>query len=397
MKRLLMLVVLSAFLLGGLAYATETRVMTMGGVNNIVKDEANIWLYPSTINYYPKLFIGEAWYDDLWNVGANFAFGEEGDKPMVLGVYFSTSGYDHEILSYYSGNYFADQRLTMFYGREISEMPFGFYFSLFNDGVKNEDTIVANNYLESLTRYEVAFGLSPMQKKLDLTLGLGITTWKDQDYYNAALGVVDVTKPSGNMDIAFAARYWMDPMGKYTLVPHFGLYYIKQGLEEYYDDAGSWAVYRTDELTDMMFDLGLGLNYDASEDILVVGDIGFQMDNYKYTSDYSDAALTDPDDYEDKYLILPYFKIGIDANVFKWMDFRCGVVKEWEKETFEPNAAVKWTWSDAVTETYLGAGFMWGKFKIDAAINTDFLENGPYFISGENDYLTERVTLLYEF
>ena len=130
---------------------------------------------------------------------------------------------------------------------------------------------------------------------------------------------------------------------------------------------------------------------------LVVADIGFQMDNFKYTIDYADADATDPDDYEDKYSVLPYFKIGIDAHVFKWMDFRCGVNKYWVKNTYEPNAATKWVWSYAATSTYLGAGFHWGRFTIDAAINPDFLENGPYFISGEDDYLTERVTLKYAF
>ena len=59
MKKLLTFTVLCLFVLGSMAFATNTRVLTMGEANNIVKDEANIFLYPSTINYYPKLFVGE--------------------------------------------------------------------------------------------------------------------------------------------------------------------------------------------------------------------------------------------------------------------------------------------------------------------------------------------------
>jgi len=48
MKKLVLsaLVLVLVFALAG--YATETRVMTMGDANNIVKDVNNIWMYPST-------------------------------------------------------------------------------------------------------------------------------------------------------------------------------------------------------------------------------------------------------------------------------------------------------------------------------------------------------------
>jgi hypothetical protein len=402
MKRLVTLAVLSAFILGGMAYATETRVLTMGDVNNIVKDEANIWLYPSTINYYPKLFIGEADYGNYWKVGGHFVFGENGDKPMVLGAYFSQEDdYFPSILNYPDKAVpYADQRLTLFYGRELSDMPFGFFLNYYTRGSKNEDTATSSNNEESLSRYEFAFGLSPMQKKLDLTVGFAFTTWKDKDYYNAALGIVDLSKPVGNLDLGIMARYWMDPMGNYTLVPHGGLMYSKQGVDYYDYDGTSWVAFERDETKDMMLDLGLGMNYDAAENVLVVGDIGFQLDNYKETYDYAAADVTDPDDYKDNVFILPYFKIGIDAEVFNWMDFRSGVNKYWAKETYEPDAANKEISTRTYTYTYLGAGFNWGNFTIDAQINTNFLETGPYFISGQSDEynnLAEQVTLKYAF
>lgn len=403
MKKLLIFAVLCMFMLGGMTYATDTRVMTMGDANNIVKDDANIWLYPSTINYFPKLFIGEyesyggegSGMDDLWRVGANLLFGEDSEKPMVLGAYFSTDRYGHYILDMEDE---VDQRISLFYGREIKEIPFGFYLGFWSEGDKNEDTDVTDNQEQGLKRLEFGFGLSPMQKKLDLSFKLAMTTWTDEDYnwWGSDSGYVSESEASGNMDIDFMARYWMAPIGNYTLIPHGALMMEKQGVDWYGYDGSGWVVLGTDEYKTMELNLGLGMNYDAGSDVLVVGDFGFAIRNVEWTTDYTDP---DTDDYEytRKYLVLPYFKLGIDANVFKWMDFRCGVTKSWETRTDEPGPDMKQTYWYADTDTYLGAGFMWGNFTIDAWIAHDFLENGPYFVSGASHDLNERVTLKYAF
>ena len=184
MKKLLIFAVLGMFMLGSMAYATNTRVMTMGDANNIVKDEANIWLYPSTINYYPNMFIGEFWgydgeYDEtmLYEVGAHLLFCEDSEKPMIMGFYFAQEEYEHELLDAYAeDNYMHDtdasRAINLFYGRELSGMPFGFYFGYWFDSDKNEDSLPSQNMEWGLTRYEFGFGLSPMSKKLDLSLGI---------------------------------------------------------------------------------------------------------------------------------------------------------------------------------------------------------------------------------
>ena len=71
MKKLLLLTVLLTFIIGMSATASDTRLETMGmgsfwydgtfvpALNTVVKDDANISMYPSTINYYPNIFWGE--------------------------------------------------------------------------------------------------------------------------------------------------------------------------------------------------------------------------------------------------------------------------------------------------------------------------------------------------
>jgi hypothetical protein len=410
MKRMLIFSVLIAFLFGAMAYATGTRVMTMGDVNNVVKDDANISLYPSTINYYPKLFVGEISSSSyftkqademLYKIGANLGFGEDSEAPWVLGAYFSTEPKIPSILyDYYdkATPVETNNRISLTYGRVLGEIPFGFNVNLYNYSDKNEDTITANNYDQSLSTYEFNIGISPMEKKLDLAAGIGFSTWTDKDYYNATLGVVDYTKPKGNMDFMLNARYWMDPMGGWVLVPHAGLMYTKEGLESYYNDAGTWTLDYTEKYTEIMLNLGLGMNYDATENVLVVTDIGVNFDSYKDKYEYPDGSPTD--EYKETMMALPYFKIGIDGQVFKWLDFRSGVVTQWQFDTWEPTDYIKEKYKYAVTTTYLGAGFHWNKLTLDASLNPDFLTSGPYFISGQStsyDPFLSQVSLKYMF
>ena len=117
MKKLLFVIFIFAFVATS-AFATDTRLESMGmgnfyyqgtyvpALNTVVKDDANISMYPSTINYYPNIFWGEidSHYgysvpksiygekDYFYKVGALFQKGDEED-PWVLGMHFSTVPY----------------------------------------------------------------------------------------------------------------------------------------------------------------------------------------------------------------------------------------------------------------------------------------------------------------
>jgi len=423
MKKLLTITVLFAVLVGGMVYATDTRVMTMGEMNTVVKDDANIFLFPSTVNYYPKLFLGEIGYNydyyynknaeedyDLYKVGGNMAFAEGSDNPWVLGAYFSAEPYMNsllwEYLYYYEkdgpSDFYTNNRINLLYGRNLGEIPFGFRFNYFNMSDENKDPApdTMSNGQESLSRYEFAFGISPLDKKLDLALSLGLVTWKITDWYNSTVGVTDVVKPKGNMDVSLVGRYWMNPMGKYVLVPHAMISYCKEGLEDYDGTESNFT--ETDKTT--TFNLGLGMNYEAEEDVLLAGDFGFEYMVEKYelkATVAEDSSMNRDDKWTD--MVLPYFKLGLDAKVFNWMDFRAGVHTQWYRWKYTSDYYNDDDRTSFVeTRTYLGGGFHWGKLTIDALIDPEFLINGPYFITGnETDYRYEgvagKISLLYNF
>lgn len=416
MKRMLIFSVLIAFLLGAMAYATETRVMTMGEVNNIVKDEANMSLYPSTVNYYPKEFLGEFSGSNYWKAGANFLLGEYSADSTVLGAYFSTGDFQPSIVNTLvslgiipptlANDIMASHRIDLFLGRNMGQVPVGFNFGYYQSSAKNEDTADVNSDELSLTRYQFGLGFSPMMKKLDIGAHLAFTTWTHKDYVGLSQDAIrDITKPKGNMMFDVNFRYWMNPIGKYTFIPHAGFTYDKQGMDLYGEDTGgNWVVGADAKNTETMFDLGLGMNYDAAQNILVVGDLGFMLDNFK-----SKFHFVTPDttfEWKNNTLFLPYFHIGIDAKVFKWMDFRSGVYTRWTREKYEPKflsfapqLIQKYTTNESTTTTYIGAGCHWNNLVLDASINPDFLANGPYFISGDTSGpdLATRLSIKYMF
>ena len=403
MKKTLILTVVAAFILSSMAFALgdayygggNARVETMGYVNNIVRDYANIWIYPSTINSYPNQFYGEFYDGDFDEAGAHFGFNK--DNPWVLGAYFSEQDYYNSALS--SGGYpskstspYADQRIHLFYGRNLNDMPFGFALGIYGDSQKQDnDTVSSSSYERSLRRYEIGFGISPMQQKMDIGFGVAFTSWTEKEW-NGVDALYDQSKPKGNMDIMLSARYWMDPMDKCVLVPHLGIMYSKEGVEGYDTDNTLLGTYTTKETA---IDLGLGMNYEASEDVLVVTDFGFMLDSYKSETEIPGNPTVE---YKESYKSIPYFKIGIDAKVLSWMDVRAGVSSYWDSYTWEPVSSRKYTSKYASTDTFFGAGFHWGDLDLDVSVEPEFMQNGPYFVTGsETDYIFERVSLTYYF
>ncbi len=445
MKKFLF-VALMLTLMATSAFATDTRLETMGmgsfwydgtfvpALNTVVKDNANISMYPSTINYYPNIFWGEidshegyssksiyGENDYFYKVGALIQRGDDED-PWVFGMHFSTVPYendfDHNLYNYDSDDQ-TNHRMNLYYGRNLSDMPFGFTFGYFRSSAKNEDVLEGdeyNQYEDTYNRYEVGFGLSPMEGKLELALSLAMTGWTEKDYHfwntGADSGLVDDTEPDGNMELALRARYFMEPKGKFTCVPHFAFETKKYGEKNYGELDNDWVVTRTDETKVTVIDLGWGTNYDAAEDVLVVSDFGITFGSYKYSYDYTDDAYTESSEAEYKYSYkaMPYFKLGIDAKVFNWMDFRAGVTSMWNTYKYERDYTDGGTYSYmrgesfTTTQTFLGAGFHWGALEIDALLDPEFLLNGPYFIGGEStdnnydsDSLFGKVSFLYSF
>ena len=169
-----------------------------------------------------------------------------------------------------------------------------------------------------------------------------------------------------------------------------------------------------DKQSSLLLDLGIGMNYTPGPNLLAVFDFGLMYRKVSSEGDYSTTMETDTvlsyrdwDDNE-KEFILPYFKIGFEADVFKWMDIRMGATSYWSSLTDEysrptrvapvmPAYMTTTKTGSATNETYLGFGLHWGRLYIDTYTDPEIILEGFNFISGEaTDELNWKASLTYE-
>ena len=379
MKKLLFSALALTLIFALTASATDTRVKTLGEANNILKDEANIFLYPSTINMYRGMVLGEvdnSYYDQygeaLYRVGAHYDFGE---GKGVVGLYIDNRPQDIWWAPQQPDpgpNTGIDNRLDLFYGRPFGDTQFGMRLMLHSDSYKSEAE--GNSTEQKNMDLGLQLGLT-LQEKLDLAAGFNFLTWTNKDGEGD-----DVGKPKSNISFNLGGRYWYAFTDEVDFVPHLGFLYHMGGYEIPDGDEG--------KETEMMLDLGWGVNIRPVDRVLLLFDLGIMYDNDK-------MEITPPegDAVETTYttMNLPYYKIGMEGHVTKWWDVRLGAVKNWI------GFAVKDDYKEgfAMTGTYLGSGFHFGNLTLDAWVNPDFVLNGPNFVSGWQGDVAYQASIKY--
>ncbi|MFH2049072.1 MAG: hypothetical protein ABIJ12_06470, partial [bacterium] len=231
MKKFLTVSLMMLLIMSLNAFATETRVMTMGDNNTILLDEANIWQFPSRINDYPNLAIAEYSYfgegtDDFTDFGIHWKFGN--DNPWILGTYFSV------LPAYVPSNLFGDElipfdfslmenrRIDLLYGRQLGANNFGFGLSYYHSSMTFDGT--GNQSKEAFGYYDFSAGLTEATGQWDVALDLGIGSWTDNDVNGEAQ-----TEADGFMDFSLTGRYFWQQNPNITLIPHVGIGYSKRG------------------------------------------------------------------------------------------------------------------------------------------------------------------------
>ncbi len=355
MKKLVLGIIVITLSFALVATASDTRVMTLGNANNIVKDYANVGMYPSTINFYRNIVFGEV-DGALYRLGAHYDFGEDNG---VVGLYFDDTG----MSSWYDD---VHNKLELVYGRPMGDNYFGLGLALYSDSYVSEAE--DNDTEEKNFALGVDLGLTMMEEALDLAVGFLMgPNWT---YVDSAGN--DMDEPDGNMSIGFDGRYWYEFNDEVMFVPHLGFDYVTFGVK---DDHKS---------TIMMLDLGWGVNIVPADAVLLLFDFGIMYGTDKYEPEEGDETT-------ETMMSLPYFKAGFEGNVTDWWDVRFGAVKYWNSETVEDVYKMGW----AETHTYVGSGLHFGNFDVDVHVNPEFALNGPYFVSGYETMLAYQASLTY--
>jgi len=207
------------------------------------------------------------------------------------------------------------------------------------------------------------------------------------------------------MQFHIRGRYWKEMNQKITIIPHAEITREKYGNKQYnYMDLNEddrTKVLGQKENTIMTIDFGLGMNYNPTAKILAIADIGvaFVKDNEKYKQWNLDDSLVTDNEYKYSTTYLPYIKIGLEGEVFKWLDARLGAASYWRKYTYESDYGQggvdggaytqKYSSSYPYNSSYMGLGFHWGNFYIDTYMDPAIILDGFEFIRGNNQYEEE--------
>lgn len=383
------LMVLAALLiLCAVASASDTRVVTMGDNNLILLDEANIGMFPSRIVEYPNLAIAELGSNDMMSLGMHWKFRE--DKPCVLGTYlYNNSDEEHEF-SPINAPWGENQRIDLYWGTKLSSHKFGVHIA--RRSSSDKDDAVDDKDERSLSITRIGVGLTPDGDKYDLAAEIEFLGWTEKGTKDDG-SAYDISEPQGNVSFSLLARTFRKMNDNTTLIPHAGLDFGKFEYDMYDTDTPYDFVER-EKNNVFRIDLGSGIQYTPAVNVLAVMDIGIIYDKVKTEMTDDEAAKTER---TVSTFALPYFKIGLDADVFRWLDLRFGATSYWNTRTDDlETAGIKDTrkWPD--NETYLGFGFHWSRLHVDVQTDPELFLDGFNFISGQSNNMNFRLSAVYE-
>jgi len=371
MRKLIVFSCMLILLAASLVNATQTRVLTMGEIGTVIRDDVNVHDFPQTLRMYPNFGTAEITGANFTTSGWHMAYGD-----FVVGGYWTTQGWSNGYLPDFNGNNSnddaLDQKFSLLYARDLGGMPFGFTFELFGNGEENKG---ADKSTMSGLGMKIGAGMTFMET-LETSLKIGMLSWEQKD----AAGIT-TAENEGGTSIAVNARYWMPetPMG--VMVPHLMFMTESGGVKP--------ASLQSTKDDRAILEIGFGGYMMAGEKTMIVHDLGIKT----MSRTWDDGVADDKEEWS--YNMIPYFKGGMEGPLGEHFMFRCGGVKEWITTTHK-NGSDEHNTSGAATRLYIGFGYMRGAFTLDADVKPAFFTNGPYFITGAPGALANQVSLSYK-
>jgi len=360
-------------LLSASLFATETRVISLGGVGFFMKDNSNIYFFPGTINQYQGQVIGELRAkeaENTYTIGVNYPINDN----STFGLYLNRPA-GIELPDNVVNNVTLNQTTDFYYGMKSSSFDLGFRLSAALDNYKLQDTVTK----ESAHYFAFGAGLSNEKTDIGLYAEMPGANHKEPGNYE--------DKWSG-FNFGLMGRTFMGEKTKIVPIAAFMMGSSKADMDE---DAEIADV----DYSNMNIGLGVGLNHQIDEDnLLILGVELFGMSKYKTEID---SGTT----YDTSYVTMPGLYMGLESRINRWLTGRVGAAQvfETEKTKSKPFGGTEVESSEYFSDysLYFGIGINFANFTLDAAINEGIFFDGPNFISGTTNAIANRLSLTYKF
>ena len=371
--------ILCMFLNASAVFASITRTRTMGDAGILVKDDANYWLFPSALVYSSNRAILElgGTPELVCNSLVNYGFDQWAGSTVrlstsdlsTLGVFFSEAANISPFHAFPTGSLTADHKFDVFYGRKTMYGSIGVHVARAS-GLRKSTRDPGSDSKTSATQTRVDFGFS--QKNVDATFGFQLSTSK--------------TSGADLFGHSYALRLRMfKPINEVlTFVPvlDFNIGFENKDNSEHYN-ALIWNLWT-----------GAGFNYQVNEgDLLVLG-LSVLRSSQSVKTERT-GAKTGSTVFD-----LPFVFGGIESELFPWLKLRLGFQKALRRTTSTnvySNTSVKDSRSEAPFAATAGLGLEYKRLTLDLSWDADFLQRGPYFISGSKGDMFNLISVSYCF
>jgi hypothetical protein len=415
-KRLILLTIGILTLFALSAFATETRVATMGNSGRYLKDDAGIFFYPGTMSQYQKLIIAEHNGNEDWVNRTPFAYNDEKRVGIILPAWgtgtlaiFAGEGTENfNVAGPFNIGFTAPTtRFLLGYGMNTGNSSLGFQVDF--SGVRNENGGSpvqggATPDVFTASTWGFGFGLStPMGDLNNLDFGFRIRIGSYEDKRDSSGEMIN-NKSDGNMALSFTVRDYYALNDYMNLVPVGAVGIASEKTQEF---AGADSLLWKFNTTNL--EAGLALQTKPTENSEIIGGAGYRFSKLR-TQSFDDPSGGDTllTEFSTSTTAMPFAFLGFETQVKSWMHFRLGVEKEistFKQKSEKPVAAAsadeernELKTTSSPLNYAVGVAFHAGPVTMDAMVQDWFFNNGPYFLSGDDTGdMFPRVSFTYNF
>ncbi len=405
MKKLyvLTLVLAVAIMFASPAMATKSRLTAMGGVDNYLEDDYNIFNWPATLPSYANILTIELINDGYWHSGVEPVFtqgvsdagwygnsvsamfglikglGEENEYGTFglflmevapgLNPWGDEVGEEWEDANLFSWPLY--NKFTVMYGYAMDGMSFGLSISRADEGTTQEWEGYEGEYHEAYT----SLGIGARFDIGDNAYGDIAFDYSMASYTDKPSDYGEVTQDANSM-FGGKARVFYEWNDYLTIIPYFGFkmwdFSLQADSADYYTDCNG--------IKGMSFDFGIGTDWMVNDENTIIAAI----EPFSYTK-LEPSECADGHTLEGSMTTMPRFLLALESEITDWLTLRTGCIKELNKMKMTEStddSDYEGTYTEGIFDWFFGLGFDVADFEFDCVVHEQVPFSLGYWLTG---------------